>query len=468
MKKTITLICLCLLVGAFAFMFVFSVFLPRTTVSNYSKLYEWPEFTMDSFLSGEYFTGIMYYFTDTIHGRDTFINFEMRIRDLYGIAEDETLIMLDPDGVTPEEDEVPQTSKPDNDVSNVVSDTEDVSIPSDTSNENSDIESSVPDTSNNVSDSETSKEEEQQMQEIESMLIIVGTRILEVYGGDRNGDTIRYAEILNNFADTVDPSVKVYSMVIPKASAYYLEQSDSSKYDKYIYTNKTDIEDIAAHLSDKVTDVNIYDILGRHANENIYYRTDHHWTAIGAYYASEVFANLAGVDIDALSEFREEKTEGFHGSLFGYAKLNPTILNNPEIFYVYYPDADYTVTYHSDGFDSSPRTNKGGDGGFIWDKNDKTTSWYSSFLRSDSYAVKAVSNSCKNGRKLLIVKDSYGNSLAPFMLEGFEEIYIVDGRYYNDSLVEAVEEFGITDVLFAECTYSATGNYINHLEEICK
>ena len=92
MKKTITTICLCLIALTFAFMFVFCIFFPRTTQSDYSTLYEWPEFSIEALKSGEYFKGITNYFSDTICLRDRFIDIETRIRSIYGIAPEEEVI----------------------------------------------------------------------------------------------------------------------------------------------------------------------------------------------------------------------------------------------------------------------------------------------------------------------------------------------------------------------------------------
>lgn len=458
MRKFITFLCLCLLIATFAFMFVFCVFLPRTTVSDYSTLKEWPEFSFKTLFSGEYFSDVMYCFTDTIHDRDRFIDYEAKISSLYGIKEEQEEIVVYPDDGEQSVEEFSDYVSSD--------DSSDVSFES--SNDSSPESSFVSgeNESSEISDSgEESSKPEQENPEIAGSIIIVGTRALEKYYGNVN-NAVKYAETLNAFAESIDPSVNVYSMVIPKASAYYIELAKGM--DNLIYTNKRDIDKIGETLSDRVIDVNIYNILGQHANEEIYLRTDHHWSALGAYYASSVFAEKAGVGFDELSSFTEERREGYLGTMYKYSEYSPTLLNNPEDFLAYYPDASYTATYYSStDLKSNPREHEGG---FFWRISDsQKSSWYSTFICGDAYSVKAVSNECKNGRKLLIVKDSYGNALAPYMLEGFEEIYIIDARKYTRTLKETIEEFEITDVLFAECTFSAVGgSYINQLKELCK
>ncbi len=456
MKKVTLIICICILMSAFAFMFVFSVFFPRTTTSDYSILYQWPEFSTESLLSGKYFNGITKYFTDTINSRDKFVDFEASIRSLYGINEDNQLIQNDSGESDPEENSDINNSRP----------ATSQGASSDTIIEGSQMDNSIFDSSAETStESETPENDTPLKAEISNDILIVGTRAMEIFYGNKTRAVV-FANVINDFAETLDPSVNVYSMVIPKAGAYYISQVEG--YSHLASRNKDNIDAVSGALSDRVTDVNIYNILGVHANEPIYLRTDHHWSALGAYYASTVFAEQAGVDYAALESYKEVARPGYLGTMYKYTNHSPILLNNPEDFLVYYPNADYSATYYSaSDLKSNPKNH---DGGFFWEISDEQrSSWYSTFLRGDSYSVKAVSNVCKNGRKLLIVKDSYGNALAPYMLEGFEEIYIVDARSYKRSLKETVETYGITDVLFAECTFSAVGSsYINSLEEICK
>ena len=442
-------------------MFVFSVFFPRTTVSDYSILKEWPEFSFKTLFSGEYVSDVMYCFTDTICGRDRFVDYEAKISDLYGVKDEQEII-----NIYEESDESSEVAESSDETASSEGSSVSIDASSEISDETSSEQSeSSSETSSQQPDESSDEPIEKLNPEISGTVLLVGTRALELYGGNASNAAL-YAQVLNDFAEKLDKSVNVYSMVIPKASAYYVEQAKG--YEGYILLNKRDIDIITDTLSDRVIDVNIYNTLGQHANEDIYFRTDHHWTALGAYYASGVFAEKAGVSFDPLSYFREERREGYLGTMYKYSNYSTTLLNNPEDFVAYYPDASYSTTYYNASDLKSSAFNH--EDGFFWTIGDKQkSSWYSTFILGDSYSVKAVSNDCKNGRKLLIVKDSYGNALAPFMIEGFEEVYIVDARMYKRSLKETIEEFGITDVLFAECTFSAVGrDYINNLKELCE
>lgn len=446
MKKFTMFLCLCIITAAFIFMFAFTVCLPRTTVSSYSILNEMPEFSFEALFSGKYFSGFTSYFTDTVFGRDKLVDYEARIRTLYGIQEENEEIVIYEESTEDEgNDDQSEASKP-NDQYEVSNDT------------------SVPETDTSSGENENEGGGEKVPPELSGSVLVAGNRAMEVYYGNGGGSmTATYANTLNAFYEKFHGSVNVYSMVIPKSSAYYLEQVKG--YEDKALNNKIDIDAISKNLSG-VKDVYVYNILGQHANEEIFARTDHHWTALGAYYATTVFADVAGVAIDDLDKFTENRREGYLGTYYSWSNNHPAL--TPEAFLSYYPDADYEVTYYSNkDLKSNGFVHKNGFFFTIGDKH--KSSWYSTFINGDAYSVKAVSNDCKNGRKLLLVKDSYGNALAPFLLEGFEEIYIVDARVYERSLVETVEEYGITDVLFAECTFSAVGSgYVNKLKEICK
>ena len=92
-------------------------------------------------------------------------------------------------------------------------------------------------------------------------------------------------------------------------------------------------------------------------------------------------------------------------------------------------------------------------------------SWYLVFMGGDE-RITHLNTDCKNGRKLCIIKDSYGNALVPTLTSSFEDIWVVDMRYFKPNIIKFMQERGITDVLFAMNTYSATGGNAKHLETI--
>ncbi|MBO4452569.1 MAG: hypothetical protein J5793_01410, partial [Clostridia bacterium] len=424
MKRRVTIICLALIALVFAGMFVFTVFF-HTEESDNDLLTEMPEFTTEKLFSGDYFDKLMEWFTDHVPGRDKFFDFNARITSLYGLSEKEAVAGDDSD-TEESEDESLNESAGISDESSEPEVSEDTSEPESIPDESSEAEVSQDEESSESSGSDPAGE--QQEAEISKAILILkeDKRGLEIYYGN-NKRAKQFAEVLNKLGDTLPDNVTLYSMVVPKACAYYIWQSE--KYAKYAGRNKENIDTISEALNENVVDVSIYNTLGVHANEDIYFRTDHHWTPLGAYYASEVFCRTAGVAFDDISTFTRVEREGYVGTLYKYSDYNPILLNNPDDFIYYIPGASYTATYYNRADFTHPKSH---DGGIFWDIPDsKRSSWYSTFIRGDSYAVKLVSDTCRNGRKLLLIKDSYGNALAPYLVAGFEEIYIVDARYYG-------------------------------------
>ncbi len=455
MKEKVLKICLILLVLVFAFMFVFTVFFKHTEESNYDKLSEWPELNADSYFSGEYFKGVMHWFTDHIPGRDTFIDYEAHVRALYGLPRDEEVINRGGDNVT-DESSAAESSEA---VSDPVESSE---APSKDPVEFSEV--SFEDTSGEVSEFSQPDSDPEGDVELCNTVLVIGHRGLEVFYGNLPGAE-RYAGILNSLAEKLPENVTLYSMVIPKAGAYYIWQSKQFGYTAN--ANKENIDRISELLSDKVVDVNVYNTLGVHSDEPIYYRTDHHWTALGCYYGTQVFAQKAGVTWHDLSDYEKHTREGYVGTLYTFSNNSPKLGDYPEDFDYYVPKTSYTAEYGNKEDLSGLFPHEQG---LYWDIADSQRSgWYFMFMYGDIFSARIRSDTCKNGRKLLVVKDSYGNPVPQYLVDSFEEIYVVDMREYKRTITETVETYGITDVLVAECSFSAVGGIIlDKLEGICK
>lgn len=470
MKKTILniarFVTILLIAGVFLFFLVYTVFLPRATYSNYDKLTPKPDMTFQGMVDGTYTEQFGDYFSDTVHNRDWFKDAYAYIRDLFGIKnnEDEDVIIRDESS---EEEPSPALSGDPFEHSSADNQSEeqspDVSRPD---NASSADEPEVSEPTSTDPGPDTSKAPVAENPEIEGSVLVMTIEghawALELYGGDAKLNNIpNFAKTLNEFA-AKNPGVKVSSMVIPKAAAYYLQYS--SKYADRAGNCLRDMNAIAERLSDQVTNIDIYDTLSRHQFEGIYFRTDHHWTQLGAYYAAQRMAEVLRLPFGEISNYSETLREGYIGTMYNYSNKSTRLLRDPEVFPIYAPPQLYSASYYDQNF------NYIRDHDILWSvPDDKRSSWYMTFLNGDSYCWKVHSDLCKNGRKCLVVKDSYGNCLVPCMLYSFEEVYVVDARKVEINLNTLVRQEGITDVLFAECAFSAVSNgYINDLIKITK
>lgn len=417
-------------------MFFYYVFFSRETDSNYDKdLKEFPELTADSFWSGDYYAGISAYLSDTIHGRDRFKEKASQIEVLYGITEEEQ-VFGNPNA----------PSVLDNNSSNEKSESEGTDHPvvsgSDSSESNPDDNST-----GTVSEEEPTLDEQ-----LCEGIVILGTRAMELYYG--NTDNVRrYAEYVNAYKSQLGDSVNVYSMVIPKSCAYYIQESRS--YSDIWKHTVNDLEAIKETLNG-VENIDVYNTLLAHKDEDIYFRTDHHWTGLGAYYAAQEFARVAGVPFADLSTYTKEVRTGYLGTMLNYTNQSATLLNNPEDFVTYKTTGSYTATFYDQSFNYLKTHDM-----FYYVADDKKSSWFLTYLNGDAYISKIESNECSNGKKLVIFKDSYGNPLAPYLLESYEEIYVVDIREFEINAIDFIQDNGITDVLFAMSAFSAASNSVN-------
>lgn len=289
-----------------------------------------------------------------------------------------------------------------------------------------------------------------------SVFVLEDGRGLVLFGGSYSNGK-HYAETLNEYKKRLGENVNVFSMVVPSAVSFYLPEKYSdmsaSEWDHIDYINS---------FLDGVIPVDAYSAIAGHTDEEIYLRTDNHWQSLGAYYAAREFAKTALVDFPELTEdnFEFISREGYVGTLYGYSEEDQRIKNNPETFTYYKPKTEYTTDYYDYGLEYQYT------GALMLDTdNIDVTSWYLVNMCGDMYSVH-VKTAAKNSRKLLIVKDSYGDALPAFLTTSFEDIWVVDMRHFEKSVTELCKSEGITDVLFAMNVSSAAGGNEENLANI--
>ncbi|WP_300725109.1 DHHW family protein [uncultured Bacteroides sp.] len=256
-----------------------------------------------------------------------------------------------------------------------------------------------------------------------------------------------YADAINQYRDTLSDDIRIYNMVIPTSVAYYCpdEASDWSRPEEPV------INHIYSLLKDGVTPVNVYPVLQQHVDEDIYARTDHHWLPLGAYYAAQEFARVAGVPFEDISTYDKQVVRDFVGTMYRFSG-DVAVKNSPEDFVYYTPrDTNYVTTYV--GHKLGKRRNVIGltdpfEGPFFIRYEDGSKAAYCTFMGGDVRTTH-VKTMADNGRKLMIIKDSFGNALPGYLFYSFEDIFVVDFRYFTKNIVDYIHENGITDILFA-------------------
>ena len=199
------------------------------------------------------------------------------------------------------------------------------------------------------------------------------------------------------------------------------------------------------NLADTVL-VPVADELQKHTDEQIYYRTDHHWTTLGAWYGYEAYVRAAGGDLEQAQKKRDFHcvSTQFYGST--YAKVNQA--PRADEIEKYEPQQPLTVVYNM----GEKTTDTLYDTSFL-----DTQDQYSYFTGGNQPVVE-VTGGTANGRTLLVIKDSFGNSMIPFLAEDYEKVVMVDLRQLNVKCKDLVNMFDPTDVLILYNTAQFAGD----------
>lgn len=264
----------------------------------------------------------------------------------------------------------------------------------------------------------------------------------ELFGGDEFRAEL-YAESINSYQQKLS-GIKVYNMVVPNHTEMGLPQRLKNS-DAPSDSQAENIKQIYSKLNSSVTPINVYNKLAEHCNEYIYYNSDHHWTGLGAYYAYTAFAEATNQDVLDLSTCTENKVEGFTGS---FANTNDG-LKTDTVSYWTFP---YNVTM--DITDSNGTVSNYDSPYYQYAEAGSNT--YSLFIMGDNPLTVLHSDSEKGtGKKIAVVKESYGNAFSPYLTNNYSEVHIIDFRYFTQNLADYCKQNGITEVLYLNGIMSA-------------
>lgn len=290
----------------------------------------------------------------------------------------------------------------------------------------------------------------QPVRRVRNGIILVGksdtVRAIEPFGGTKGNEKL-YAEVVNLYQREF-PSAKIYCMVIPNSAAYYCPDTVAM----WTQPQHPAIHSIYQLLSEQIQTVDVYSVLAQHTEEPIYLRTDHHWSPLGAYYAAQHFAKIADVPFVDLSQYEPHVIRNFVGSMYRFSR-DQSVKQSPEDFVYYTPHhVEYTTvtTPYRLTADRKSVMSVGSTATceFFRSYADGSSAAYCTFMGGDTNTT-SITTSLRNGRKLMILKDSYGNALPAYLLGSFEEIHVVDCRYFTLDIRDFVQQKGITDILFA-------------------
>ena len=176
-------------------------------------------------------------------------------------------------------------------------------------------------------------------------------------------------------------------------------------------------------------------ILQKHATEDIYYRTDHHWTSLGAYYGYQAWVEAMGkvaypYDVASMVQVSDD----FLGTL--HSKINISWRTDSIYYFGQTARQPVSVTYDFQTVKSS-----------IYEESYLDTKNQYGFFLDDNHAFVEIDTGYETGKTLLVIKDSYANCFIPLLLPHYDTIYVLDPRYYNGRLYDLIGQYASGDVL---------------------
>ena len=239
-------------------------------------------------------------------------------------------------------------------------------------------------------------------------------------------------QALEKFVGKAKQNADVHVMMVPtkswvlreKLPAFAPHYKEQKFYDAL--QQKLEKEDVL---------ISVEPVLDAHKEEEIYYRTDHHWTTLGAWYAYEQYTKTVGGDLQRAQGKKKFRciSKDFYGTT--YAKIN--YARQADKIEIYEPADKLRVVYNM----GEKKTKTLYDVSFL-----KTADQYSVFTGGNQ-AVLEITGGIKNGKTLLLIKDSFANSILPFLAEDYEKLVVVDLRQLNVSGDRLLEMFSPTDIL---------------------
>ena len=415
---------------------------PTQSQSEKRNLAQFPEFSVEALISGDYFDDITLWFSDTFPGRETWLEVSSVTGSFHGYSE------ISIEGDLPVPETVPEVPE--------------VYIPPETTQPPATEETQAEEPAAEETEPQETEWKGVDAGEVEIMFtetaIQIGDAVYSAQGFSQV-ESDNYIAIVNNFYEAVaDKGVRVINACPPTAIGImiqeeYLEQLRCVSQEKILNY-------MHSGMNENIVKVDTVNALIAHNDEYIYFRTDHHWTALGAYYAYEAVCEALDMEPVKLEDLETIDCGEFQGSLSGRARQSYKLRWDNVIAYNIPGNIVHTVYGgEGSGYERQIITDTS-----TWEENAK----YSAF-GTDYHMTHSYNADLPEGKNVLVIKDSFGNCFVPFLTQNYQNVYAVDYRkFYNMPLTQFVEEYDIDDVIFAPyitATQAIAGN--SCLNSVC-
>lgn len=388
---------------------------PATSTVEKRELTPFPAFSISSFLDGSFFTDVSLWYADTYPLREPLVAANQAIKQTYGIQPDVKFV-----GGNVAADQIGATS-------------------SDATASSSASSSATP-AANTKDWDKIDAPEAKPMQEAMQDQLMAGLYLkngaaYNIYYYNEEGVT-NYIKAVNALAKGVEGQATVYSLIVPNGSSILLSAEERDQL------GGTDQEEAIAYFygqfDNSVVPVDAMTELKKHASDYIYFRTDHHWTQLGANCAYQAFCNASGKTPSDITTWESKVFDNFLGTFYTETS-DPSLVADTVTAYVPPQTNDIVFTDTSGATVESHVINDVSDWG-------QGTGYYCYGI--GDYPLTHVKNPEKtDGSSCLLLKDSYGNCFAPELIAHYQDVYVIDYRYSNTDIVQFVHDNNINDVI---------------------
>ncbi|MGN0261723.1 MAG: DHHW family protein [Eggerthellaceae bacterium] len=377
---------------------------PTVSQAENRELSKFPSFNVADFVSGAYTEQISTWYADTYPFRDQLIAVNQAFKGLYGFESSTQMF-----GNAVQGDDIPDEGAKSSQKKDPV----------------------APETYDSFN-----LEEDIQGQIMQGLYVDNGA-VYATYGFTQEAAD-DYVNAVNGAADKLEGITQVYSILIPNNSGVLLSKdelaalggSNQGQAIQYYYDS----------YNDKVKTVPTMQPLVDHKDEYLFFRTDHHWTALGAYYVYQSFCNQKGIDPHNIEDFKEEDFSPFLGSYYSQLQLE-SLTKDPDTVQAWVPNGTNDMKYT----DVDGQT-------IDWNVIKDVSDWdegtqYNCFVGGDQPWAEIHNPEITDGSSCLVIKESYGNAFIPWLVDHYQDVYIVDFRYNNDNVVDICKEKEVDDLI---------------------
>lgn len=414
---------------------------PTYSESEKRELKEFPKFSYEAIVSGSYFDDISTWFSDTFPFREQLTKLNTSIKKLSGF--DSIAIHGDVDLGDEIPDvplEVPVTDEPQTEPQT----TPETTAPQTTETQTTENEEPTPDI---------------KTQSLGAILV-AGNSAYEYYNFSSKLAP-DFINCVSNIKGAAGNKSNVYTLLIPTSMDITLH--DSIRKDINSSDQKKALDYFNSSFKNVTAVSSIYDVEKAHKDEYTYFRTDHHWTALGAYYAYEEFCKAKGVTPIPVTDYLTTSFDGFLGTFYSSSGQSSALGDTPDTVVAYLPrnNVDCTLT-EADGKQ------------YKWDVISDVSSYtsnlkYLTFIGGDQALVTINNLDMTEGSSCLVIKESYGNAFVPFLIPHYKNVYVIDPRHYKGTLSDFTTNNQVDDIIFlANISTTRNSIYIDAMKGFIK